>query len=264
MCCQPPSKEDDIEALFEDNLLRMENAPKDLPIIGITGGEPTLLGDKLIRLVTRIRECLPDTDIHILSNGRNFKDAQYTSALVEAGENHIIFGVPLHSDFYHDHNMIAGAKGAFEDTITGLYNLAVSGACIELRIVMNKLNYQRFLPAAEFIHKNLPFVSWVAFMGMEFTGYAIKNENAIWIEPKEYISNLLDAVKYLDEWRYNVCIYNIPLCLLPEGFHDFAQKSISDWKNDYPDICVECRLKEKCCGLFTTSFKPYEGLNTIK
>ena len=40
---------------------------------------------------------------------------------------------------------------------------------------------------------------------------------------------------------YNVCIYNIPLCLLPDSFHDFAQKSISDWKNDYPDICQECK-----------------------
>lgn len=264
MCCQPPSKEDDIEALFQDNLIRIERAPKDLPIIGITGGEPSLLGDKLIFIVQRIRETLPDTDIHILSNGRNFKDARYTSALVEAGQGCIIFGIPLHSDFYRDHDIIAGAKGAFDDTITGLYNLAAAGACIELRIVMNKLNYQRFLPMAEFIHKNLPFVSWIAFMGMEYTGYAIKNTNNIWIEPKEYIPNLLDAVKYLDEWRYDVCIYNIPLCLLPEGFYDFAQKSISDWKNDYPDICSDCILKEKCCGLFTTSIKAYEGLKTIK
>jgi hypothetical protein len=129
---------------------------------------------------------------------------------------------------------------------------------------MNKLNYKRLLPIAEFIHKNLSFVSWIAYMGMEYTGYAIKNSKTIWIEPKEYISYLLDAIKYLDEWRYDVCIYNIPLCLLPEGFHEFATKSISDWKNDYIDVCHECIKKNNCCGLFTTSIKPYEGLNTIK
>ena len=96
---------------------------------------------------------------------------------------------------------------------------------------------------AEFIHKNLPFVAWIAFMGMEYTGYAIKNSKNIWVEPKDYIAHLLNAVKFLDEWRYNVCIYNIPLCLLPDSFHDFAQKSISDWKNDYPDICQECEYR---------------------
>ena len=155
MCCQPPMNVDDINQLYEENLLRIQNAPKDLPIIGITGGEPTLLGDKLISLVKRIREQLPDTDIHVLSNGRNFKDSNYASALVESGEGRIIFGIPIHSDFYRDHDIISGAKGAFEETITGLYNLASVGACIELRIVMHKLNYKRFQPLAEFIHKNL-------------------------------------------------------------------------------------------------------------
>lgn len=110
MCCQPPINVDDIDWLYEENLLRIQNAPKDLPIIGITGGEPTLLGEKLISLIMYIREQLPDTDIHILSNGRNFRDADYTSTLMEVGEGRIIFGIPLHSDFYKDHDIIAGAK----------------------------------------------------------------------------------------------------------------------------------------------------------
>ncbi len=264
MCCQPPVDTNDIELLYDENIRRILNASKELPIIGITGGEPTLLGDKLIDLVRAIRKKLPNTEIHILSNGRNFVDYEFTYSLIEAGEGRIIFGIPLHSDFYKDHDIIAGKKDAFNETIAGLYNLASLGACIELRIVMNKLNYKRLLPIAEFIHKNLSFVSWIAYMGMEYTGYAIKNSKTIWIEPKEYISYLLDAIKYLDEWRYDVCIYNIPLCLLPEGFHEFATKSISDWKNDYIDVCHECIKKNNCCGLFTTSIKPYEGLNTIK
>jgi len=264
MCCQPPVDVDDIDLLYKENLSRVQNAPKSLPIIGITGGEPTLLGEKLIDLIKSIRDNLPDTEIHILSNGRNLKDYAYTQRLVEAGEGHIIFGIPLHSDYYKDHDVISGKKGAFEETIAGLYNLASLGACIELRIVMNRINYNRLQSIAEFIHKNLSFVSWIAYMGMEYTGQAIRNSKTIWIEPIEYISNLLDAVKYLDEWRYDVCIYNIPLCLLPEGFHEFATKSISDWKNDYPDICQDCIKKEYCCGLFTTSIKPYEGLKTIK
>ena len=78
MCCQPPKNADDINLLFAENLARIASAPKELPIIGITGGEPTLLGDKLLELIRQIRTKLPNTDIHLLTNGRNFKDIQYT------------------------------------------------------------------------------------------------------------------------------------------------------------------------------------------
>lgn len=264
MCCQPPQTADDIDVLFGENLERIKSAPKDLPILGITGGEPSLLGDRLVTLLQTIRQELPDTDIHILTNGRNFANMDYARRVVEAGEGRLVIGVPLHSDYEGDHDRIAGARGTYTETMFGLYNLAVSGACIELRVVMNRMNYQRFPAMAEFIHKNLSFVAWTAFMGMERTGYAARRGNKIWIEPKDYISELADAVHYLDGWHHEVAIYNIPLCLLPQDLHPFARKSISDWKNYYPELCDGCTLKEQCCGLFTTSSTEYEGLHSIK
>ena len=261
MCCQPPLEVDDIDELYQENIERINNAPKDLPMIGITGGEPTLLGDRLIKLVALIREQLPDTEIHILSNGRTFVDGNYTQRLADIGGGKLVVGVPFHSDYSKDHDTIAGCKGAFNEMMLGLYNLAAAGIYIELRIVMNALNYKRFFAMAEYIHRNLSFVDWIAFMGMEYIGYAVKHSKDIWIEPKKYIPQLTSAVRYLAEWNYDVCIYNIPLCLLPKQFHKFAVKSISDWKNKYLDFCEQCSLKADCCGLFSTSIKPYEGLN---
>ena len=263
MCCQPPLDVDDIDELYQENIERVYNAPKDLPMIGITGGEPTLLGDRLITLVALIREQLPDTEIHILSNGRAFVDADYAQRLADVGGGKLVVGVPLHSDYAKDHDTIAGCKGAFNETMLGLYNLASAGIYIELRIVMNAMNYKRFFAMAEYIHRNLSFVDWIAFMGMEYVGYAVKHNRNIWIEPKEYITQLTSAVRYLAEWNYDVCIYNIPLCLLPKQFHKFAVKSISDWKNKFLDICEQCSLKADCCGLFSTSIKPYEGLKPL-
>ena len=263
MCCQPPLAVDDIEELYQENIERVMNAPKGLPMIGITGGEPTLLGDKLIDLVALVREQLPDTEIHILSNGRAFVDGDYTLRLAKAGGDRLMVGVPLHSDYSCDHDKIAGCKDAFNETMIGLYNLAAANIGIELRIVMNALNYKRFFPMAQFIHRNLPFVGWIAFMGMEYVGYAVKHNKKIWIEPKNYIPELCDAVKYLAEWNYDVCIYNIPLCLLPVQYRSFAEQSISDWKNKYLDFCKKCSVKANCCGLFSTSIKPYEGLKLI-
>lgn len=33
----------------------------------------------------------------------------------------------------------------------------------------------------------------------------------------------------------------------------YAVRSISDWKNDYLDICRSCTVRDACGGVFTTS-----------
>lgn len=260
MCCQPPTTENDIDELFHENLQRIRTAPKDLPLIGITGGEPTLLGDKLILLIKEIRDSLPETEIQLLSNGRLFSDLDYAKKIADAGGDKLYVGTELHSDYYKDHDIISGVKGAYKETILGIYNLTVVGVPIELRVIVCAMNYKRLLNISEFIHRNLPFVGWIAFMGMEYTGYAVKNSKKVWIEPLKYQQELLSAVKFLADWNYRVSIFNIPLCLLPNYLHDFARKSISDWKNCYSEACDNCKLKDSCCGFFTTSEKLFMGI----
>ena len=263
MCCQPPLNNDEIEGLFERNIDILNRAPKDIPVVGISGGEPTLLGDRLIELIRHIRVTLPDSDIHILSNGRNFKDIEYSRMVAEAGEGKLFIGIPLHSDYYRDHDIIAGAKEAYNETIAGIFNLVAFGVAIELRVVINKLNYMRLPQMADFIQKNLPFVAWTAFMAMEHIGHAVSNERNVWIEPVDYADKLTEAVLTLVQWRKEVAVYNVPLCLIPESIHPYAQKSISDWKNKYLSECDFCALKSKCCGLFATSQKPFKGLSAL-
>lgn len=263
MCCQPPLGNNDIEELYQQNIAILKRAPKGIDVIGISGGEPTLLGEKLIELISVIRELHPSADIHLLSNGRLFNDIEYTREVVKAAEGHLMVGVPLHSDYYRDHDIIAGAKEAYNETVTGLFNLAAFGAIIELRIVINKLNYMRLPQMAEFINKNLPFVGWVALMGMEFIGNAEKNAKNIWIEPKEYTCYLEQATLTLAQCNIDVAIYNIPLCLLPESIHTFSKKSISNWKNIFIPLCEQCSQKINCCGIFSTSKKQFEGLSPL-
>ncbi|MBD5425148.1 MAG: His-Xaa-Ser system radical SAM maturase HxsC [Bacteroides sp.] len=263
MCCQPPLDNNDIDELFERNIEIINRAPKNIPVVGISGGEPTLLGYRLIELIRHIRVTLPESDIHILSNGRNFKDIDYSQKVAEAAEGKLFVGIPLHSDYYRDHDVIAGAKEAYNETIAGIFNLAAFGVAIELRVVINKLNYMRLPQMADFIQKNLPFVAWTAFMAMEHIGHAVSNERNVWIEPVEYADKLTEAVLTLAQWRKEVAVYNVPLCLIPESIHPYAQKSISDWKNKYLSECDQCSLKSKCCGLFTTSQKPFKGISVL-
>lgn len=264
MCSQPPRRVDDIAMYMKNNQKLIRHLPKDTPVVCITGGEPTLLGDKLFELIDCIREHLPDTAIHILSNGRTFKDASYVKRLkTHAGDNMFI-GVPLHSDYYKDHDKIAGKKEAYYETINGLYNLAHEDVEIELRIVINKLNYSRLFQMASFIYKNLPFVSWVALMAMEDCGWATKNRETIWIEPSDYVEYLEKAVNFLASSGLGVAIYNIPLCLLPISMHEYAAQSISDWKVRFLENCVECAAKSKCCGLFATSQSVFDKIHPLK
>lgn len=264
MCCQPPSEKNDIDALWDNNIRLIDTAPKELPSIGVTGGEPTLLCGRFFELIRHIRMRLPETEIHILTNGRAFADKQFTSQLGEIGPEKILLGIPLHSDNQLDHDLIAGAKGAYTETLLGLYNLARWSFDIELRVVLTKLNYQRLPKLARFIYRNLPFVKYISLMGLEYTGYTIKNAEQVWIDPIEMAGPLSDATLFLASIGLNVSIFNLSLCVLPESVWPFARKSISDWKNRFEPFCDQCRLKANCCGLFATSKKQSPNLHPIR
>ena len=261
MCAQPPLNRDDIDFFFEKNIKLIDNAPEGLTNIGITGGEPTLLQEKLIYLVEYIVGRYPDTLIHILTNGRAFSDVHYTNKFNKIPN--LLFGIPLHSDFSIDHDEITQVAGSYTETMRGLYNLASIGIDIELRIVISKMNYKRLSKLSEFIWKNLPFVAFVSFMGLEDTGYSIKNHDKVWIDPIDYQVELEKAVINLAEWNIDVSIFNIPLCLLKPSLYKFAKKSISDWKVTYIDTCSICSMKSDCCGLFSTSKLQSASLRSI-
>lgn len=263
MCCQPPTQKDDIDFYFKKNLNLIDSAPANLPSIGITGGEPTLLGDRIFDLLNRIKYRLPETEVHLLTNGRFFADINYTRKLADCHIEKLLLGIPIHSDYAADHDKIAGVKGAYYETMRGLYNLARYKIGIELRIVLTKQNHKRLPKLVSFIYRNLPFVEYVSLMGLEYTGYVIKNNNEIWIEPDEYAAELEAAVIGLADWKINVSVFNLPLCLLKKSIWGYARKSISDWKNIYAECCNSCCVKDRCCGLFGTSKKLFDGIRPL-
>lgn len=263
MCSQPPLTREDIEYHFKRNVTLIHTIPANLTDIGITGGEPTLLKEKLFDLIYYIKNRNPDILIHILSNGRAFKNINYVRRLSETGKDNLLLGIPLHSDYSGDHDLISQIKGSFNETLLGLYNLDRYELDIELRIVINKINYKRLPKIASFIYRNLPFVKFISFMGLEYTGYTIKNHHLIWIDPVEYQNELEEAVVDLSTWGMNVSVFNLPHCLLTETLYEYARKSISDWKVVFLEPCSKCLLKSECCGLFGTSKKQSPNIAPI-
>ena len=74
--------------------------------IGFTGGEPTLLGDDLIRVLTTASNYLPRTSLHILSNGRRFADDAFTQAYAGIRHHDMMVGIPL---YYEAARWLAGS-----------------------------------------------------------------------------------------------------------------------------------------------------------
>ena len=250
MCPQPPILQEKDKTPFNLKLISLFD--KKTQEIGITGGEPTLIGDNLFTLVNYIKKELPHTAISILSNGVKFADKEYAMKLAKCRHQDLQIDIPLFSDIAYEHNRIVGAK-TFYKTVQGLYNLALFRQRIGLRIVVHKQTYKRLPQFADFIYHNFPFVAQVAFMQMETTGLAKENFDDLWIDPYDYNDELREAVLLLADRGMKPYIYNAQLCVLPEDIRCYAQQSISDWKDIYISECEGCILKGQCAGYFESN-----------
>jgi His-Xaa-Ser system radical SAM maturase HxsC len=264
MCAQPPKYKNDIEELYSINQRLINLLPKHLPSLGITGGEPTLLGVKLYLLLEKIINALPETQIHILTNARAFAWLDYTRLISSLKKKNIIFGVPLYSDYYQIHDFISQIKDSFVQTLSGLYNLARFERRIEIRIILQRLTVERLTKISKFIYKNLPFVEHITFMGIEYFGSTCKNESIVWIDPKVLKSELAKTIDLLTINKMNVSIYNLPYCLLPEELWTYCKKSISEWKRGYLLQCRICQKYSKCGGIFLSSKKKLKNIKAIQ
>lgn len=198
--------------------------------IGITGGEPTIEPEKLLKLLSKIAKKSPNQKVHILTNGRNFEDINLVKNLSKIEHLDISYGIPLYSDLAEEHDFITGVKGSFQQTIKGLYNLAQYKQKIEIRIVILKQNYRKLKDIAEYIYRNLPFVTHIALMGMEYHGRAETNYEDINIDPYDYKEELYEAIRQFVRYNITADVYNIPLCLADNRIEEFCRDSISSWK----------------------------------
>lgn len=265
MCSQPPRDKDDIPALYEIYTRAIPLIPKECIELTVSGGEPTLMGELFFKLLEQITAELPDTEIHILTNGRSFAWNHFAERLSQVANPRIMLGIPLYSDFADSHDYIVQAKEAFNQTITGLHNLARYSIRIEIRVVLHKESIPRLPKLSAYIYRNLPFAEHVTFMGLEFTGYTPFNIEKLWIDPIDYSAELIRAVEYLSYRDMNVSIYNTQLCTVPERLWPHCRKSISDWKNDYLPECQTCDKLKDCGGLFTWNLKKYSrGIAPIR
>ena len=241
-------------------ILRLiELVDAECPELIVSGGEPLLLGEQFFDIVEKCERQLPNTAVHVLTNGRLFKEGRLASRLASIGHHDLMLGIPLYADTSDRHDYVVQAAGAYNETMHGLYNLAAAGVAVEIRVVVHRQTYERLPQLAEFIYRNLPFASQVVLMGMEMFGLVHQNLETLSIDPSEYQEQLEAATFILARAGMRVLLYNHQLCVLRRSLWPFAVKSISDWKNAYVDECSECVVREKCGGFFQSGVKRHSA-----
>ena len=252
MCSQPPKEADDFH-LTDTYLQAIPLMHPSTPELGITGGEPTLLGPRLLEIIEQCKSHLPQTSLHMLSNGRLFSYLMLCEELAGLEHPDLMVGIPLYSDIASYHDFVVQAQGAFDETIRGIMNLARCGVRVELRVVLHRETVPQLPSLARFVARNLPFVEHVALMGLEMMGYTKINLEGLWIDPIDYQPNLTTAVRALNRHGIDVSIYNHQLCTLNPELWSYSRKSISDWKNEYLDVCHTCAVRDDCGGFFSSA-----------
>lgn len=251
MCSQPPKDVDD-HWLLEEIAAAIPLIDTDTPSLGFTGGEPLTDWRRFIEVLAIAREALPETALHVLTNGRAFASREITAAWASLKHWNLMAGIPIYSAVDHVHDHVVQARGAFDETVLGVLRMKDYGQRVEIRVVLHALTTPRIVETCEWLARNLPFVDHVALMGLERTGFAIANDGQLWIDPVDYKTEVARGAQALMAAGVNVSIYNLPLCLVHENVRHIAVQSISDWKNAYIEECNSCAVRPNCAGFFSS------------
>jgi His-Xaa-Ser system radical SAM maturase HxsC len=263
MCSQPPRDVDDSWILREiqDALPLIDKQTRSM---GFTGGEPLLDWQNFMVVLSACRDLLPETAIHVLSNGRAFASTEVVAAWEGVRHPNLMVGIPIYAAVDSVHDYVVQAKGAFDETVLGILKLKDRRQRVEVRVVLHAITAPRIVATCRWLARNLPFVDHVALMGLENTGFAIANDELLWIDPMDYRDQLAEAVDVLTGSKVRVSVYNLPRCVLARSVWPYSAQSISDWKNGFVAECDRCDEKPRCSGFFTTGRPRYSrGIQAI-
>lgn len=261
MC--PTSEKERRECSIEnvDFLLAVcKQIPSDTPHITITGGEPFLLKKDIFTLFNYLKTNLKEVEYLLLTNGRAFANTVYFEQFIRNKPPRIMVGIPVHGPNAAIHDYITQVPGSFEQTMMGLKRLLSRKVKVEIRIVVSKLNIGYLDEIADMIIRELAGTFTIKFIGLEMLGSARHNKDAVWMDYKSSFAYMKSSIRKLVANKFDVGIYNYPLCCVDRSFWGICEKSITDYKIRYLDECENCVQKDACGGLFQGSYRLMKGV----
>jgi His-Xaa-Ser system radical SAM maturase HxsC len=246
MCYEPhlfqnhPSFEE-----LKEQILSLKN-PQE---IYLSGGEPTIRND-LAEIILFIKKTFPSIKVNLITNGRMFFYKDFTKKIKKTKIDRII--TEIHGSNAEIHDSITQVKGSFHQTIEGINNIISEGLNLELRIVINKLNYKDLENIAVFICDNFKNISNVVFFPINIWGNAYKNLDKVvntFTDAKQYLESALDIL----DSKFNIKLFHYPFCVIDKKYWKFVQGVTTDTNRlMFVDSCDSCIMKNKCPMIWKT------------
>lgn len=260
MCSQPPrSLRHDHFDLYRK---AVELSPPDA-VIGISGGEPTLLKAPLFEWLHALKSARPDVTYHVLTNGQHFDAGDLPS--LKCLQDVVLWGVPLYAPHAALHDELVGKHGAYARLLQTLDLLRRAGAMVELRTVVMRPNLALIPRLASFVATHLRWIAWWAIMQLECRGYARLHWPSLFVDTSRHFAPIAAAIRIAELAQLHVSLFNFPRCTVPPEYRDRAERSISDWKRRYLPVCETCTQRAECGGLFKwhPANHGFEGLTAL-
>ncbi|MEC7983822.1 MAG: radical SAM protein [Myxococcota bacterium] len=139
----------------------------------ISGGEPTLLRKRLLRLIQRAKSAgIPIVE---LQSNAILIDSEYAQELKSAGLTSAF--ISLLSDLPSIHDELAGLNGAFERCVRGIRALIDQGIRVTLNPVIAKQSQSRIVQYLHFVHHTFPEIQAISLSAVQPHGRAKDNHN---------------------------------------------------------------------------------------
>jgi len=246
------------------NKLKKDRPLKD-PYIAISGGEPTLNKD-LLGILSSVKKEFPEKELCLLTNGRMFAYREYALKFASSRLDNLKIAIPIHGHSQNLHDSITASPGSFRQTIAGLRNLLEKDLPVEIRVVINRLNFKHLLDIAKFIRRNFSGALYVVFIAMEIEGKAVENREMMAPKYKEFIPDLEASVDYLLKAGIDIRLYHFPLCLIKPGHWNLCWNSVERIDVQFLPVCKKCGVRKFCMGALKSyarnvSRKEFKAIN---
>jgi len=223
----------------------------------ISGGEPTLLRKRLIRLVNRAREGGIDF-IEVQTNAVLIDDT-YAKELREAGVTSAFVSLLSHVPELHD--ALAGLEGAFPKCVRGIRALTEAGIRVALNPVTARSTQHLIAEYVHFVAEHLPGVTSISLSAVQPHGRARTNLDLM-PDYGDLRGHVLDAQTMAAQ--HGIELLN-PYCGLPlcVGWSDAMSKSVeaieaqaahtaqglqNTGNKRHGPACIDCGLRTRCGG----------------
>jgi len=228
-----------------------------------TGGEPTLR-EEIFGILKYTRKKHPKMYIFIVTNARKFSSEEFTKQLVDLNIGNFMIGVAFYGHKAEIHDAITRAPNSFRETKQGIKNLLKNKIKVELRIIVNKINYKHMNQLAEFIVKEFKGITRVVFINMKYTGNAFINRKKIFVKISKSNPYVEKAVDILLKNKIEIKLFHFPPCTIKKKYWDLA-KGVTKQTVELMLVeeCKDCSVKEEC-PMIWKSYYVLAGDNEFK